>query len=117
MNKWFELAKQYTEKNRRILKACKHCDDRNPMIVSDWNCFDPPVFKYIVVFVKENFIWKTKHILVCKYKWPNGIKFPFDIIGAGWSTIHVCLKEFDLDMASEIARGVLCQKISEFEDI
>lgn len=73
------------------------------------------IFRYIVVFAKENFVWKIKRVLVDEYKWFDGIKFPFGTVSAGSAIIHVCLKEFDLDKASEIAQNVLCQKISEYE--
>ncbi len=40
MSKRFELAKQYTEKYKDVLKPCGHCGNRDVRIVSDRSCFD-----------------------------------------------------------------------------
>lgn len=58
-----------------------------------------------------------ERIFVGKYQWLNGVKESFDIVGAGWSTIHVSLDEFDLDKVKEIANDILYQKIFESENV
>lgn len=40
MSKRFELAKQYTEKYKSVLKPCRHCGNKDVRIVSDRSCFD-----------------------------------------------------------------------------
>ena len=115
MNKLFELIRRRT-KTEPDFEPCKYCDSRNDADVPDWGCFDPKIFKYIVVFVKKDFAWEVRQVLVGKYQWLNGVKKPFDVVGAGWSTIHVSLDEFDLDKAQEIAKDILYQKIFESEN-
>lgn len=115
MNKLFELIRRHT-KTHPDFELCKYCGSRNEVVVPNWGCFDPKIFKYIVVFIKKDFVWEVKQIFVGKYQWLNGVKEPFDIVGAGWSTIHVSLDEFDLDKAKEIAKDILYQKIFESEN-
>lgn len=54
MNKLFELIRRRT-KTEPDFESCKYCESKNDADVPDWGCFDPKIFKYIVVFVKKGF--------------------------------------------------------------